>query len=120
MTAVGTALRWDDFPETLTLSYEGNVAKFPPKALLYNDKNYYYISAPVDSTFAMYRSGFPLKRLVGKHIRMLPPLGARHMDFYLEKERLPADYKHYHHVARAKAVNHMGHLDGATQPVKRL
>lgn len=114
LTAVGTALRWDDFPESLTLAYEGNVAKLPPKALLYNDRNYYYIDAPVDTTFAMFRTGPRLKRLRGTHIRMLPPLGARHLDFYLERDRLPEDYKYYHAVARKKAVNHMGHLDGAT------
>lgn len=97
LTAVGTALRWDDFPESLTLAYEGNVAKLPPKALLYNDRNYYYIDAPVDTTFAMFRTGPRLKRLRGKHVRMLPPLGARHLDFYLTKDRLPDDYVFYHH-----------------------
>lgn len=115
LTAVGTALRWDDFPETLTQGYEGNVAKLPPKAMLYNDRNYYYIDARVDTTFAMYRTGPRLRRLKGKHVRMLPPLGARHLDFYLNKKQLPEDYKYYHNAARAKAVNHMGHLDGATR-----
>jgi hypothetical protein len=115
LTAVGTALRWDDFPETMTVAYEGGVAKLPPRALPYKDRNYYYIDAPVDTTFAMYNTGPRLKRLRGKHVRMLPPLGARHLDFYLGKERLPEDYKYYHHAARAKAVNHMSHVDGATR-----
>lgn len=111
LTAVGTALRWDDLPETMTLAYEANVAKLPPKALLYNDRNYYYIDAPVDTTFAMYRAGPQLRRLKGTYVRMLPPLGAWHLDFYLSKERLPQDYRYYQHTARERGVNHMGHLD---------
>lgn len=110
---VGAALRWDDFPEELQGSkYEDRIAQLPAKAFAYLGRNYYFIEAQVDTTFAMYRKGPRLTRFAGKHIRMLPPLGARHLDFYLDKSNLPPDYMHYHEEARRREVNHMMHLDG--------
>jgi len=111
--AVGAALRWDDFPEYVDPSYDYETAfvKFPAEAVEYKAKNYYYIKAPVDTTFAMYRKGPRLRRLKAKYIRMLPPLGARHLDYYLAKDNLPEDYKHYFASARLNKVNHMAHLE---------
>ena len=114
---VGAALRRDDYPETMHFPKkenwddyhkynELNYAKLPSFPFLHNDLNYYYMKVPVDSTFAMYRSSSSLKRLAWKkYIRMLPPLGARRLDFYLEKGNLPEDYKYYHRTARSKALN---------------
>jgi hypothetical protein len=109
---VGAALRWDDFPESLAgANYEEKIARLPAQTFTYQERSYYYIDAQVDTTFAMYRKGPRLQRFAGKHIRMLPPLGVRHLDFYLEKNRLPPDYVEYHKAARRGDVNHMVHLD---------
>jgi hypothetical protein len=112
LDVVGAALRWDDFPEGLNgASYEDKVAQLPAHTYTFKGRNYFYVKAQIDTTFAMYRKGPRLSRFAGKHIRMLPPLGARHLDFYLDKAHLPPDYKHYHNDAREKEVNHMSHLD---------
>ena len=111
LEAVGASLRWDDFPETMSAPYEATMLKLQANAFEMNGRHYYYIAAPVDTTFAMYRKGHKLQRLRGKYVRMLPPLGARHLDFYLEKGKLPPDYSYYHSSARAKNVNHMQHLE---------
>ena len=116
---VGAALRWDDFPEAMQTQraaledeewyqsyYELNYAKLPPFPFLHNELYYYYMKVPVTSTFAMYRRDTRLQRLrQNSYIRMLPPLGARHLDSYLEKGNLPEDYKYYHGAAWSKAVN---------------
>ena len=104
--AVGAALRWDDFPkENGDGHHELNYAKLPSFPFLHDELYYYYVKAPVDSTFAMYRRTTRLQRLSMKSdIRMLPPLGARHLDFYLEKSNLPEDYLYYHKSTRAKAA----------------
>jgi len=112
LDVVGAALRWDDFPESLAdATYEEKVACLPAQTFAYQGRSYYYIDAQVDTTFAMYHKSRRLQRFTGKHIRMLPPLGARHLDFYFSKEHLPPDYKHYHEVARRREINHMAHLD---------
>lgn len=109
----GAALRWDDWPVS-SKNYRGEdaFAKFPAQAYQYEDHNYYYNKdAYVDTTFAMYRRDRRLMRLAGSHIRILPPLAVRHLDFYLDNEHLPEDYRFYHAAARTKDVNHMYHLD---------
>lgn len=112
LDVVGAALRWDDFPEGLRgAAYEDTIARLPAQTYTLDGRNYYYIEAQVDTTFAMYRKGPRLVRFAGKHVRMLPPLGARHLDFYFDKSRLPPDYSYYHAAARKKEVNHMSHLD---------
>lgn len=111
LDAVGASLRWDDFPEAMNTPYEAPYTTLPAQAFEYSGKHYFFIDAPVDTTFAMYKKGPRLRRLQGKYLRMLPPLGARHLDFYLAKDNLPDDYKHYFASARSSQVNHMGHLE---------
>jgi hypothetical protein len=108
--AAGAAIRWDDWPPNAPF-YESSLVTLQAEAYKFRGRNYYYNNAPIDTTFAMYRRDWRLNRLQGKHIRILPPLAARHVDFYLDKNNLPEDYKFYHASARAKGVNHMGHLD---------
>ncbi|EWM20210.1 hypothetical protein Naga_100925g2 [Nannochloropsis gaditana] len=110
--AAGAALRWDDWPPNAPKYItEKNFMRLQAEAYEFGGRNYYYNHAPIDTTFAMYRRDWRLKRLQGKQIRILPPLAVRHVDFYLDKKYLPDDYKFYHAMARAKQVNHMGHLD---------
>jgi len=108
--AAGAAIRWDDWPPNAP-NWEDKVVTLPAEAYEFRGRNYYYNKAPVDTTFAMYRKDRRLKRLAGSHIRILPPLAVRHVDFYLDKEHLSDDYKFYHAIARANQANHMGHLD---------
>ncbi len=54
-----------------------------------------------------YRKG-GVERIGWPSIRMLPPLGARHLDFYLDPERLPDDYTYY--KRQVGGHNHMFHL----------
>lgn len=108
--AAGAAIRWDDWPPG-SPPYEDKFVTLRAEAYEFGGRNYYYNKATIDTTFAMYKRNWRLNRLQGEHIRILPPLAARHVDFYLDKEYLPEDYIFYHAVARAKQVNHMGHLD---------
>ena len=113
--AAGAAIRWDDWPPSTNVEFESTQRILQAGAYKFMDRHYYYNNASVDTTFAMYRRDWRLQRLVGKHIRILPPLAARHVDFYLDKNNLPDDYKFYFERARAKQVNHMGHLVDARQ-----
>jgi hypothetical protein len=112
---VGAAIRWDDFPRTADLTAYGigggeAFDRRDPKYLELDGKYYYFIDAHVDSTFAMYNKSLPMKRMDRPVIRMLPPLAVRHLDWYLNSARPPADYHHY--IARVKdnRVNHMFHV----------
>lgn len=49
-------------------------------------------------------------------MRLLPPLGVRHLDFYLQHSDMPEDYKYYHRTAHASGANHMAHLTDAMNP----
>ncbi|KAI9002841.1 hypothetical protein DFJ74DRAFT_713763 [Hyaloraphidium curvatum] len=115
LDAVGGSIRWDDLDPVvlgdLAYRYEDGVSLSPAKAFNISVRNYYYIEWMTDTTFTMRRAGMRMKRFEGKHARMLPPLGVRHLDFYLAKDNLPEDYVHYHAMARAREVNHMAHLD---------
>jgi len=88
----GAALRWDDWPPSARYNRnEDRFVKLLAEAYEYDGLNYYYTRAPIDTTFAMYKRDRRLKRLAGSHIRILPPLAVRHLDFYLNKEHLPED-----------------------------
>jgi hypothetical protein len=112
LPGVGSAIRWDDWPEhTIKGDYEAAFVTRDAEKFVYHGKAYYYQSAPVDSTFCMYKKGNGYGRdsdII--KARMLSPLAVRHLDFYLDPENLPADYRYYHDAAYQSGVNHMGHL----------
>jgi hypothetical protein len=95
---VGALFRWDDWPVSMR-SVPGiklGAEYIVPKGVEYYGRIYYYIQWPIDTTFAMYRKGEELKRYnTSPAFRMLPPLGVRHLDFYLDHTNPPADYVHY-------------------------
>jgi hypothetical protein len=109
---IGAAIRWDDLPsavrkqkkEYLYLDGHRDI-----KTFTYQDRLYYFAPALVDTTFAMARKGTRLARLKQTSIRMLSPLGIRHLDFYLDPNNLPQDYIYYLNRARSKDsdLNHM-------------
>ena len=108
VTAIGASIRWDDWSDLVwNTGYERSYTKLTPQIVGIRGKTYYYIDAPVDTTFAMYRKGKRISRLT--YARMLPPLGVRHLDFYLEKN-IPPDYVYYHNHSRKSGVNHMSHI----------
>lgn len=116
LRTIGSAIRWDDWPQPWP-RYEQEFMHATPKVFQYpspNNRTYYYINAPVDTTFAMYPWNGSTKAgtvLVGYNsrrkdltfrndgkdemARMLPPLGIRHLDFYFEGDQLPQDYRYY-------------------------
>jgi hypothetical protein len=109
---IGAAIRWDDLSEAVRkqkkeyLYLDGHR---DIKSFMYQDSTYYYAPALVDTTFAMARKGTRLARLKQTSIRMLSPLGIRHVDFYLDPKNLPHDYVYYIQKARSKDpdLNHM-------------
>ncbi|KAJ3347609.1 hypothetical protein HDU91_006737 [Kappamyces sp. JEL0680] len=107
---VGGSIRWDDWPEDLP-AYEDAMVTKEAQSVNINRRNYYYIRADVDTTFAMYNRTSTFKRLEpNRSVRMLPPLGIRHLDFYLSKQNVPPDVRHYLDKARASGTSHQVHL----------
>lgn len=78
--AAGAAIRWDDWPEN-SPDYESGLLTLSAEAYEFKGCNYYYNNASIDTTFAMYKRGWRLNRLQGRHIRILPPLAVRHVVF---------------------------------------
>ncbi|KAJ3020291.1 hypothetical protein HKX48_001062 [Thoreauomyces humboldtii] len=95
---VGASIRWDDWVEPLRdnkLLFEAPFLQLPAKCHVYRSVCYYYLEAPLDTTFAMYKTGTPLSRLREPSIRMLPPLGIRHLDAMIEADAVPDDVRYY-------------------------
>jgi len=110
---VGASIRWDDWHERFRDNqghYEDAFIHSIPKVYEYRSVNYYYIEAAIDTTFALYKKGVPLRRVGGPSIRMLPPLGVRHLDFYLGERDAPEDVLYYESEALTNRVNHFSHV----------
>jgi len=100
---VGPMLRIDDIPdyyplkEALISGELGLHKKFhsqPIQTIMYRRRKIYYITAPIDTTFGMYRAGTTWKRC--RHgIRVLAPYAARHLDWYLDFDNLTPDQDYY-------------------------
>jgi hypothetical protein len=120
LRGVGASIRWDDWPmQSANLSYEANFRLMKAQTLTIGDRNFYYLDAKVDTTFVMYRKMDEFQRLARPTIRMLPPLGVRHLDFYLSRDRLSKDYEIYLSRAERSKVNHMIHLNSnSSKPQK--
>ncbi|KAJ3167753.1 hypothetical protein HDU87_001472 [Geranomyces variabilis] len=124
---VGCSLRWDNWIEEIrdgSIDNERGWVHAQAHCMDYRSVCYYFIRAPIDTTFAMFKKGTVLRRLAGPAIRMLPPLGCRHLDWMIEKDDLPADV-HYYANNTSREINHSwfknpaitGGLVTATEPV---
>lgn len=78
--------------------------------MLYDYRPILYMETPVDTTFAMYRTSNGFRRLAQPSIRVLPPLGARHLDFYWTRDRVPPDMLYYLRRVGGTSFTHMLHL----------
>ena len=111
LRGVGASIRWDDWPaQSFKMEYERVPRSLPAAAVSVYSRNFYYIDADVDTTFVMYRKSDEIHRLAKPTIRLLPPLGIRHLDFYIEKENIPPDYEVYLSRAKEKRASHMIHI----------
>ncbi|KAI8823627.1 uncharacterized protein EV422DRAFT_362833 [Fimicolochytrium jonesii] len=100
---VGAAIRNDNWTEDMRDNKHGNeqdFIKLPASCFVYREICYYYIHASIDTTFAMYRRNTVLQRLVGPTARMLSPLAVHHLDYLIDKTKIPEDVKYY--VKRTK------------------
>ena len=108
---VGPMLRIDDIPDSYPLKKEvlrRHTDQFwhkRPTKVAYNDGEAFVQSAPVDTTFGMYRKGYPFRRL-SQGFRTYAPYQARHLDWYLDPDALADDQRYY--LEHASDVSHWG------------
>jgi glycosyltransferase involved in cell wall biosynthesis len=112
---VGPVLEVIDVPDyyprkTEVLNREVNNFWVKPVIKLnYKGKIIKYRIHRIDTTFGMYRAGFRFKRgLVG--IRVHHPYSARHLDWYLNPDKLEADQEYYKSHC-SKRISHWGWFD---------
>lgn len=75
-----------------TLSFQGQEIRYTDR--LPNGKH-----IAIDTTFGVYRKGFPMSRNKVS-ARCYPPYAARHLDWYVDMGNLPSDFCYYLHHAR--------------------
>ena len=68
------------------------------------------IQAPIDTTFAIYRSGPSFQRLQRNSYRLLSPYEAKHLSWYLDPTHLPPDEEWYLAHANANIATIKKHL----------
>jgi len=108
---VGPMLRIDDIPENYPareVCYWKHCEQFwhkKPKSTWVNDKEVYYQSAPIDSTFGMLRGNTSFKRLY-QGIRTYYPYDAKHLDWYITPENITKDQLNY--SQSTNTVSHWG------------
>jgi hypothetical protein len=108
---VGPMLRIDDIPDTYPLktrAIEGHYGQFwhkTPLQLVWKNETIDYQMATIDTTFGMYRKGFKFHRL-SQGMRTYSPYWARHLDWYLDPNRMTEDQRYY--TKHASTVSHWG------------
>lgn len=108
---VGPMLRIDDIPDHYPVkefATQRHVEQFwhkTPLSLDWNGKVIQYQKAPIDTTFGMYRMDFKFHRL-SSGLRTYAPYWARHLDWYIDPERMEPDQKFY--LQTSSDVSHWG------------
>ena len=108
---VGPMLRIDDIPDHYPLkrkAVERHTEQFwhkQPEIIELAGKRVAYQSAPIDTTFGMYRRGFRFHRLC-RGLRTYAPYWARHLDWYIDPSNLSDDQRHY--LETASNASHWG------------
>ena len=103
----GPMLRIDDLPDHYPLKEEVRFRSFETfyhsrkvNAIQYKDKTIKYVLVKIDTTFALNRAGTHWRRH-RMAARVLPPYGARHLEWYLDPKNLTPDQKYYmEHASR--------------------
>jgi len=104
---VGPMLRIDDFPDHYPLkeevvfrSWETFYHSRKVNTIQYKGKAVKYVLVRIDTTFAMNRAGTHWRRH-RMAARVLPPYGARHLEWYLDPKNLTPDQEYYmEHASR--------------------
>jgi len=98
---VGPMLRIDDLPDHYPLKEEvvfGGWETFyhsrEVNTIQYKGKPVKYVFVMIDTTFAMNRAGTHWRRH-RRAARVLPPYGARHLEWYLDPKDLTPDQEYY-------------------------
>lgn len=116
---VGPMMRIDDLPDYFPIkegiiNWEMNLNSRGLRniqSIRYKDKIVKFIShTRLDTTFRMNRAGTIWKRSK-RAFRVLPPYGAKHLDWYLDPKNLTQDHKYYMEHA-VKGVSHSFGVDG--------
>lgn len=102
---VGPSLRIDDIPDYYplrhrVLKHEKKFWTLPRYNIEYNGMVYEYVRAKVDTTFAIYRSSTPFRRLTGSSIRTTFPYVAKHLDWYIDPNNMKPDQLFYMNINR--------------------
>lgn len=91
---VGPMLTIIDIPKAYVLRNKAlnrHILQFwhkKPKKVIYDKQEIFYIPAPIDTTFALYRAGSEYQRLK-QGLRLYNPFEAKHLDWYeLEKNNI--------------------------------
>jgi hypothetical protein len=103
INVVGPMLRIDDIPDWYpykkgimdgTMGLHKKFHSLPINKIIYNDNEIKYVSAPIDTTFGMYKMRDSWQRL--RHgARVLSPYSARHLDWYINFNDLTPDQEYY-------------------------
>ncbi len=105
---VGCSLDYCDIPDYYPLKQRvlnSHFEQFGNKVEC-NYNGYNYIEAFIDTTFGLYKKGFEFK----KHnmgVRVLSPYKAKHLDWYIDPDKLTEDQIYY-----MKTANERGHWGG--------
>jgi len=98
---VGPQLRIDDIPDYYLLKKEviaRHSKLWNKKSLkvnfIYRGENFRAVKYAIDTTFGMYRNGYVFKRL-SKGVRTFSPYSARHLDWYIDPNKLTDDALYY-------------------------
>lgn len=111
---VGPMLRIDDLPNHYPLkkrARRSHIRQFwgkEPLCTSWYGHEYHYQYAPIDSTFGIYRKGTKWKNF-NQGIRTYAPYIAKHLDWYLDPNKLTKDQQYYaEHTS--KTINHWSQL----------
>ena len=121
MPHVGPIMRTDDLPDCFPgkegiINWERKLNSRRVNSIQYKGKTIKFVSSYLDSTFRMNRAGTLWKR-AKRAFRVLPPYGAKHLDWYLDPENLTEDHKYYMEHASAN-VSHSWGVYKYSEPLK--
>jgi len=102
INAVGPMLRIDDIPDSYpaknflissSLHVKFNSAKV--ENIQYKDREIKYVFAPIHTSFAMYRKETKWGGYSKNAIRVLAPYSVKHLDWYVDPQKLTEDQEYY-------------------------
>lgn len=105
---VGPIMRTDDLPDCFPgkegiINWENriNFGLGKVNSIQYKDRVIKFVRSRIDTTFRMDRAGAEWRCARGA-LRVLPPYGSKHLDWYLDPDNLTQDQKYYMEHASSK------------------